>query len=106
MNEPPLPDVRMHDGSRHFGGFAERGGDVADWHVLRGAIAALPGAVETGFVTDGVTEAWLDFTFRGHEFSLNNQMGEWWCFVQDPEAPDDVLRTVLAHCGGALRAQR
>lgn len=104
MNElPRLLDQRMADGSRHFGGFAERGGDVADWRVLRAAIAALPGAVETGFVTDDVTEAWLDFTFGGHAFSLNNQMGDWWCFVQDLQAPDDVLRAVLAHFAHALQ---
>jgi hypothetical protein len=100
---PRLLDQRMADGSRHFGGFAERGGDVADWHVLRAAIAALPGAVETGFVADDVTEAWLDFTFRGHVFSLNNQMGDWWYFVKDPQAPDDVLRAVLAHFATALQ---
>ncbi|NUQ55754.1 MAG: hypothetical protein HUU14_07705, partial [Dehalococcoidia bacterium] len=28
-------------------------------------------------------------------FSLNNQQGEWWCFVRDPAAPDVALRAVL-----------
>lgn len=95
MNEPRLIDLRMHDGSRHFGSFVEHREQRPDWELLRVAIAFLPGAVETGFVTDHVTEAWLDFTFEGHIFSLNNQQGEWWCFVQDPAAPDDVLRAVL-----------
>ena len=102
--EPRLFDLRMADGSRHFGAFPERGGAVPDWDVLRAAIATLVGALATGFVTDHVTEAWIDFTFAGHTFSLNNQNGDWWCFVQDPAAPDGVLRTVLVHFGAALRS--
>lgn len=103
-DELPLIDLRMHDGSRHFGGFRERGLAEPDWFLLRDAIARLPGAVETGFVTDHVTEAWLDFTCGGHAFSLNNQHGEWWCFVQDPAAPDELLRRVLRHFAAVLRA--
>ena len=100
--EVPLYDLRMHDGSRHFGSFPERGLAEPDWHLLRAAIPELAGAIETGFVTDQVTEAWLDFTFAGHAFSLNNQHGEWWCFVRDPAAPDVALRAVLRHFAAVL----
>lgn len=100
--ERRLIDLRMHDGSRHFAGFRERGLVEPDWDLLREAIPRLVGAVETGFVTDRVTEAWIDFTYAGHEFSLNNQHGEWWCFVQDPAAPDEVLLAVLAHFEAVL----
>ena len=103
---PQLIDLRMHDGSRHFGGFPERGFAEPDWFLLRDAIATLPGAVATGFVTDHVTEAWIDFTCGGHTFSLNNQCGEWWCFVQDPGAPDALLRSVLVHFAAVLRPVR
>lgn len=103
-DEPQLFDLRMPDGSRHFGGFPERGLAEPDWHVLRDAIATLVGAVPTGFVTDAVTEAWIDFRCGGHSFSLNNQHGEWWCFVQDPAAPDELLRRVLTHFAAALGA--
>ena len=46
---------------------------------------------------DGVTEAWIDFTFEGHAFTVNDQFGEYWFFVADPTCPDSVLRAVLNH---------
>jgi len=101
-DDVPLHDLRMHDGSRHFGSFPERGLAEPDWHLLRAAIPQLAGAEQTGFVTDQVTEAWLDFTYAGHEFSLNNQHGEWWCFVREPAAPDVALRALLRHFAAVL----
>jgi hypothetical protein len=96
-------DMRMGDGSRHFGGFPEKGGEVADWELLSAAVATLPGAVLTGFVTDHVTEAWIDFTFAGESFSWNNQHGQWWGFVTRPECPDALMLQVLVHFAAALQ---
>jgi hypothetical protein len=95
---PRLIDMRMHDGSRHFAGLPETY-DVASpqWYALRDHVAQLAGASLRGFVTDDVTEAWIDFEFRGQKFSLNNQHGEWWFFVDDPSCPDPVLHEVLDH---------
>jgi hypothetical protein len=45
---------------------------------LREWAMRLAGAKETGFVTDQVTEVWLDFEFRGQKFSINNQHGNYW----------------------------
>jgi hypothetical protein len=96
-----LYSIIMHDGSRHFGDLPQ----TVLWHALRDHIEELEGAVVTGFVTDEVTEAWIDFSYRGHEFSVNDQYGEYWFFVQDPECPDEILEAVLSHCklllGGA-----
>ena len=96
-----LYSIIMHDGSRHFGDLPQ----TVLWHGLRDHIEGLEGAVVTGFVTDEVTEAWIDFSYRGHEFSVNDQNGEYWFFVQDPECPDEILEAVLSHCklllGGA-----
>jgi hypothetical protein len=64
----------MSDGSRKF-------------------IADLPGAAVTDFITDGVTEAWIDFTLEGEHFTVNNQLGEFWFFVRNPGA---------RHCGQLL----
>jgi hypothetical protein len=36
------------------------------------------GAVITQFLTDGVTEGWIDFTYRGSDFSVNDQFGSYW----------------------------
>ncbi len=93
-----LFDLRMADGSRHFGDLPETtGGRRGQWHDLREHVARLPGAALTGFLTDDVTEAFVDFTCRGAEFTLNNQHGMWWFFVADPATPDALLHEVLDH---------
>jgi hypothetical protein len=90
--------MRMNDGSRHFGGLPETY-DVErpQWHAIREHVARLSGATLAGFVTDEVTEAWIDFDWRGHRFSINDQLGEWWFFVADPTCDDDTMRAVLDH---------
>ncbi len=90
---PRIYDMRMNDGSRHFAGLPETRNEYA----MREHVRELEGAVLTGFVTDDVTEAWIDFTYGGHAFSINNQHGDWWFFVQDPSCPEDVLVAVLDH---------
>ncbi|MBK7708568.1 MAG: hypothetical protein IPJ30_23110 [Acidobacteria bacterium] len=40
---------------------------------------------------------WLDFDYRGHRFSVNNQFGDYWFFVRDPKCPDEILLEVCAH---------
>ena len=88
----------MHDGSRHFGDLPENYSvEDPEWHRLREHVRLLPGARITGFLTDDVTEAWIDFTYQGHRFSINNQLDDWWFFVDDPRCPDAILDRVLAH---------
>jgi hypothetical protein len=98
-----LLDVRMADGSRHFGDVPERY-DVEhpEWHRLADHVRWLAGAVPAAFVTDDVTEAWIDFELGGQRFSINNQMGAWWFFVQDPACPDELMERVLVHFGEFL----
>jgi hypothetical protein len=84
----------MKDGSLHFGELDL----VSFFDIMRGHLARLEGAVETGFVTDWVTEMWLDFEFCGHNFSINNQPGWYWLFVNDPKCPDHCLNK----CSGTL----
>lgn len=90
--------IAMADGSRHFLELPETYDvEQPEWHRLHAHARALDGATVTGFVTDDVTEAWLDFTCSGHAFSVNNQHGRWWFFVHDPACPDAVLHVVAAH---------
>ncbi|MGH9906529.1 MAG: hypothetical protein ACRD8U_13220 [Pyrinomonadaceae bacterium] len=89
-----LLNIIMHDGSRNFGDLPQ----TATWYELRQHIEGLNGASVTGFITDHVTEAWIDFDFRGHHFSVNDQFGTYWFFVKNPDCPDDVLEAVLSHC--------
>ncbi len=88
-----LFDIRMGDGSRHFGDLPQ----TFLWYDVRDHVGKLEGAVVTGFITDHVTEGWIDFRYRGHAFSINDQFGEYWFFVDDPSCADEILRRVLAH---------
>lgn len=89
-----LFDIRMHDGSRHFTDAPE----IVSWDCLRDHLAQLPGAEITGYVTDHITEVWIDFTFQGYRFSVNNQHGDYWFFAEDPDTPEFTLLRVMAHC--------
>ena len=95
---PQLLNIIMHDGSRNFGELPQ----TASWYKLRKHISRLNGAVVTDFVTDHITEAWIDFTFAGHSFTVNNQFGDYWFFVDNPQCPDDTLHIVLSHCESLL----
>ena len=94
----PLLDLRMHDGSRHFGSLPSS----RSWESVRDHVRRLKGARLTGFLTDGVTEAWIDFEFASQRFSVNDQFGEFWFFVDDPSCPDSLLHTVMVHFTGLL----
>src|SRR5262245_48188934 len=93
-----LLNIIMNDGSRHFGELPQS----INWYRLRKHLRKLHGAVITQFLPDGVTEAWIDFTYRGSDFSVNDQFGSYWFFVSDPNCPDEALEAVLSHCQAVL----
>jgi hypothetical protein len=93
-----LQDFRMHDGSRQFATFPES----EPWSILRDHIATLEGATVTDFITDNVTEAWIDFEFANHRFTVNNQSGEYWFIVDNPSCKDETLEQVARHCNRLL----
>lgn len=84
----------MRDGSRHF---VDLPVEFAFFDELYEHTEKLEGAVITEFLTDGVVEMWLDFEFRGHKFSVNNQFTDYWFFVEDPACPEEVLLEVITH---------
>lgn len=86
-------DIRMIDGSRYFADLPE----TVFFDKLQDHAKAFVNAQVTGFVTDWVTEVWLAFEYRGHKFSINNQMGDYWFFVQNPDCPDEILIEVLEY---------
>lgn len=88
-----LFDHRMKDGSRNFADLPES----VFFDELREIAKRFDNAIVTGFVTDWVTEVWLDFEYRGHKFSINNQYGEYWFFVENPNCPDEILLEVVEH---------
>lgn len=83
----------MHDGSRNFADLPE----TFFFDKLREFAAQFKGATETAFVTDWVTEVWLDFEYRGEKFSINNQNGDYWFFVENPTCADEILMEVIEH---------
>jgi hypothetical protein len=87
-------NLPMHDGSRLFGTLPQ----TVLWHALRDHIATLAGTEITAFITDGVTEAWINFRYEGQSFAVDDQFGEYWFFVDDPTCPDQILQDVLGHC--------
>jgi hypothetical protein len=88
-----LFDFRMKDGSRHFADLPE----VVFFDEFADHVEKLEDAEITEFITDGVIEMWLDFEYREHHFSVNNQFGDYLFFVQDPDCPDEILLEVCAH---------
>src|SRR6266550_2371833 len=93
-----LLNIIMHDGSRQFGELPQS----ATWYKLRQHIGTLNGASVTEFITDDITEAWIDFSLRGYQFTVNNQFGDYWFFANDAQAPDEILETILSHCRSLL----
>jgi hypothetical protein len=97
-----LLDHRAHDGSRIFTELPQ----TVLWEAVRNHISGLRGAELTGFLCDYVTEGWIDFRYRGHSFTINDQFGEYWFFVDDPTCPDDILYEVTNHFLALLASPR
>lgn len=89
-DETPLIDLRACDGSRHFASLPES----QFWYAVRDHVAKLDGAMRTGFLCDDATEAWIDFDCHNHQFSINDQFGEYLCFVKAPP----VLWLTFSRC--------
>lgn len=96
---PRLLNVIMKDGSRHFTSLPQ----TRLWQEVRDHVPLLPGARVTAFICDNVTEAWIDFTWGGQSFTINDQMGEYWFFANDPACPDSLLKDVASHFAKLLK---
>lgn len=88
-----LLKIEMHDGSRNFAALPE----TVFFDELLNYTSKLAGAQITNFITDSVTEVWLDFEFIEQEFSINNQFGGYWFFVKNFHCPDEILFEVFEH---------
>ena len=88
-----LLERKIKGGARHFVDLPE----VIFFDDFYDYTEEFEGAEITEFLTNGVVEMWLDFEFRGHKFTVNNQFGDYWFFVENPECPDEILLEVIAH---------
>ncbi len=87
-----------NDGSRWFVTLRAS----ADWYAVRDHVSALSGATLTGFLTDHITECWIDFQYAGHKFTIHDPFGEYWFSVKDPKCPDEILQAVAEHFANLL----
>lgn len=96
----PLINDLMHDGSRNFVLLPQ---NKSPLRVLL-HVFTLPGAYPTGYLPSLVAGSWIDFRFKGHKFSINNQYGDYWFFVADPSCPEAILSKIAAHFSKLLAA--
>lgn len=76
-----------NDGSRHFYSTPEKG----SFQNLKKKIEKYNGMEVTDYLSDEVTEIWIDFEYKNKKFTVNNQMGEFWYFSSDPECEESIL---------------
>lgn len=86
-------DVRMQDGSRLFAILK----DPLSWKALRDHLETMQSLKILRFVTDGITEGWLDFEYFGHHFTVHDPLGEFYVFVKDAECSSFILGELMTH---------
>jgi hypothetical protein len=98
IKKAAIDDLRMHDDSRCFLDLPA----TADWYEVRDHVLSLDGALPTRFLTDDITEAWIDFTFAGNQFTIHSVLGDYWFFVENPSCPEGLLRLIANHFASLL----
>jgi hypothetical protein len=93
-----LTDFRAADGSRQFLSLPQS----VPFDDLRDQVARLPGASLASYLTDDVVEAWIDFRYHDHSFTINNQLGEYWFFVADSTCPTELLMEIVDYFSRGL----
>jgi hypothetical protein len=83
----------VRENARHFVDFPE----VIFFDDFADHIEDLFGAEITRFEVDGTLEMWLEFTFRGNRFFVNNKFGDYQFFVEDKNCPEIVLLEIAEH---------
>lgn len=73
------------------------------WHDLRDHLLLLEGVEITSFATHGVVGSWLDFSFRGHRFTVNERDCSYQFFVDVVDCPESILSEITSHAESFLR---
>ena len=79
--------------SRHFVDLPE----VVFFDQLADHIGELPGAEIREFEADGVIAVWIEFGYRGHTFFVDNALGDYRFWVEDPKCEESILLDLAAH---------
>jgi len=67
------------------------------WHEIRQHLLELSGVAVTDAAADPVIGSWIDFTFRGHSFTINSESGEPMIFTADADCPEPVQAEIRVH---------
>lgn len=86
-------DEKMEDGSLLF---AELSSEIS-WVDLRNHFERIDQLLIMKFVTDGITEAWLDFYYYDQHFTIHCPLDIYLVFAQDYDCPAFMLNDLLAH---------
>ncbi len=88
-----LLESKLNDGSRHFVDMPE----VVFFDEVADHVEELEDAEITEFLTNGVVEMWLEFEYQENIFTVTNQFGDYWFFVQNPNCPEEILLEIVDH---------
>lgn len=83
----------MADGSLFF---AELSGSIS-WADLGDHLKRIDQLRIMKFVTDGITEAWLDFDYYGQHFTVHCPLDTYFVFAQDFDCPAFMLTELIVH---------
>ena len=86
-----LLDFRMHDGSRQFYTMQK----TIAWNDLISRLERLNRLVVKEFLPSLTLGSWLEFSFKGYNYCVNEQMGMYWFLVKDPTCPEEILVEVV-----------
>ena len=87
--------------ARHFVDFPE----VIFFDELADHLSELFGCEITEFEADGVFAVWVEFEYRDQKFFVDNAMGDYRFFVEDPQCEEDILMEIANHMRLLLERQ-
>jgi hypothetical protein len=64
---------------------------------IRERLVELPGVAVTDAIDAPIAGSWIEFTFRGHSFTINEESEEFVFYVEDGDCPAAVLAEVAGH---------
>lgn len=70
--------------------------------LLKNHLEKLQGLTVTTYIPEAVTEAIIDFTYRGFRFSVDNGYLIW-SFTVEEGYPEEITGEVIVHCNKLLK---
>lgn len=67
------------------------------WYEVHDHLASLQGVVITSSADAHIVGSWIDFSFRGHAFSINATAGEFRFYVEGAECSRAILEGLVGH---------